>query len=238
MTKKLYKVLGIEETATQADIKSAFRFHAMRYHPDRILPNASEEEREEASTKFKELAKAYEILSNEAMRAQYNAVGDVVEEVDPGVASRMFIENSAMQLVSQFISNYVKIEEAGSINIDYVAGTIDMVQYKIDNIYRELKRANTRLTHMEKNLVGRVVHREGHEDKKNIFEELIKNSINSLKHSIENWENEVRLLIEIRKFIKDGFEFVKVEKEEDEVKKEEKVGKAIKQFFFKDGKLS
>ena len=64
-----YEILGVAKTATQAEIKKSYRKVAMKYHPDRNPDN------KEAEEKFKEAAQAYETLSNEQKRAQYDQFG-------------------------------------------------------------------------------------------------------------------------------------------------------------------
>ena len=63
-----YEVLGIERTATEEDIKKAFRKLAFKYHPDRNRENGAEE-------KFKEANEAYEVLSDTDQRANYDRFG-------------------------------------------------------------------------------------------------------------------------------------------------------------------
>lgn len=63
-----YEVLGVSKNATQAEIKSAFRKLAKKYHPD-----VSKEENAEA--KFKEAQEAYAVLSDEDKRRQYDQFG-------------------------------------------------------------------------------------------------------------------------------------------------------------------
>ncbi len=60
-----YEVLGVENDASKDDIKKAYRKLARKYHPD-----VSEEEN--AADKFKEAKEAYEVLSDEQKRAQYD----------------------------------------------------------------------------------------------------------------------------------------------------------------------
>jgi len=64
-----YDVLGIKPTATQAEIKKAYRVMALKYHPDKNLNDA------EAGEKFKKVSEAYQILSDPDLRANYNKYG-------------------------------------------------------------------------------------------------------------------------------------------------------------------
>jgi len=63
-----YEVLGVSKTATDSEIKSAFRRLAKKYHPD-----VSKEEN--AAEKFKEAQEAYAVLSDENKRKQYDQFG-------------------------------------------------------------------------------------------------------------------------------------------------------------------
>ncbi len=64
-----YKVLDVARTATEAEIKKAYRRLAMKHHPDR---NPNDKEAEE---KFKEAKEAYEVLSDAEKRAAYDQFG-------------------------------------------------------------------------------------------------------------------------------------------------------------------
>ena len=69
-----YEVLGVSKDATEAEIKSAFRKLAKKYHPD-----VSKEP--DAEAKFKEAQEAYAILSDEQRRKQYDQFGHAAFEV-------------------------------------------------------------------------------------------------------------------------------------------------------------
>ena len=66
-----YVVLGIPKTATQDEIKKAYRRLARKYHPD-LHPGAKKAEMEK---KFKELNEAHDVLRNEDSRKKYDQYG-------------------------------------------------------------------------------------------------------------------------------------------------------------------
>ncbi len=64
-----YEILGVSKSATAEEIKKAYRKTAIQFHPDKNPGN------KEAEEKFKEAAEAYEVLSDETKRAQYDRFG-------------------------------------------------------------------------------------------------------------------------------------------------------------------
>ncbi len=72
-----YELLGISKSATDDEIKKAFRKMAKKYHPD-----ANPDNRAEAEAKFKKINEAYEVLSDPQKRKMYDQFGTA----DPGAA--------------------------------------------------------------------------------------------------------------------------------------------------------
>jgi molecular chaperone DnaJ len=74
-SKDYYNVLGIEKGATKDDVKKAFRKLAHQYHPDKQGGNEQ---------KFKEINEAYQILSDDRKRAEYDTYGNTFNGAGPG----------------------------------------------------------------------------------------------------------------------------------------------------------
>lgn len=76
-----YEVLGVSKTASDDEIKKAYRKLAMKYHPDR---NQGEKAKE-AEEKFKEVKEAYEMLSDDQKRAAYDQYGHAGVDSNSGM---------------------------------------------------------------------------------------------------------------------------------------------------------
>jgi len=71
MGKNYYTILGIDKNASQEDIKKAYRKSALKWHPDK-----NREREEEASEKFREIAEAYDVLSDPEKKRIYDQFGE------------------------------------------------------------------------------------------------------------------------------------------------------------------
>lgn len=79
MGKQYYNILGIPKNANDDEIKKAYRKLALKYHPDKNKSTGAEE-------KFKEIAEAYEVLSDKKKRDIYDAYGE--EGLKGGIPGR------------------------------------------------------------------------------------------------------------------------------------------------------
>ncbi len=77
MKRDYYEVLGVNKSASSADIKSAYRKLALEWHPDRNKSSDAEE-------KFKEINEAYEILSNSQKKSAYDQFGHAAFDPSSG----------------------------------------------------------------------------------------------------------------------------------------------------------
>jgi molecular chaperone DnaJ len=77
--KDYYEILGVKKTATDAELKKAYRDLAKKFHPDKNKGN------KEAESRFKEISEAYAVLSDTEKRSQYDRLGR--EAFGPGGAN-------------------------------------------------------------------------------------------------------------------------------------------------------
>ncbi|KAJ0181746.1 hypothetical protein K1T71_002468 [Dendrolimus kikuchii] len=93
--KDYYKILGVEKTASEDDIKKAYRKRALVHHPDRHA-GAADAERREQERRFKEVGEAYGVLSDPRKRARYDHGQDIDDDgagradIDPNVVFQSF----------------------------------------------------------------------------------------------------------------------------------------------------
>lgn len=81
-----YTTLEVARSATESDIKKAYRKMALRWHPDKNLDN-----KDEAEVMFKRISEAYEVLSDKEKRAIYNKYGrEGLSDNGPGASYNSF----------------------------------------------------------------------------------------------------------------------------------------------------
>lgn len=137
MYKDYYQILGVEKSASAAEIKSAFRRLAKQYHPD-------VNKEPDAEAKFKEINEAYEVLSNPKKRQQYESPNFDVTDIwsmffgnSTGERHGFRVNDSAFQSVISYRQDlFLTLEEvyAGitSKEIILLDGTHETVQLPID----------------------------------------------------------------------------------------------------------
>ncbi|XP_065886620.1 dnaJ homolog subfamily C member 7-like [Dysidea avara] len=96
--KDYYKILGVNRSATDDEIKKAYKKKALVYHPDRHS-SGSEEDRKEAEKNFKEVGEAYSVLSDKRKRTRYDNGQDLEEmggmgDFDPNQIFQTFFSGS------------------------------------------------------------------------------------------------------------------------------------------------
>lgn len=73
--KNYYKILNVPRTATEKEIKKAYRTLALQWHPDKV----KEDQKEEAEKMFQDIGEAYEVLSDGDLRGKYDRGEEVFE---------------------------------------------------------------------------------------------------------------------------------------------------------------
>lgn len=81
--KDYYKILEVAQTATDDEIKKAYKRAALKWHPDKHS-SGGEEQREAADKMFKDIGEAYSILSDQQKRSRYDQGADIEEIENPG----------------------------------------------------------------------------------------------------------------------------------------------------------
>ncbi|MCO6538108.1 MAG: molecular chaperone DnaJ [Gilliamella sp.] len=79
--KDYYETLGVSKSASESEIKKAYKRLAMKYHPDKNQDNKAE-----AEEKFKEVKEAYEVLTDPQKKAAYDQYGHAAFEQGQGGA--------------------------------------------------------------------------------------------------------------------------------------------------------
>jgi len=87
MSEDYYKILGVPKSATQKEIKNAFRDLARQHHPDQVT---DPKQKEDATKRFAKITGAYEILGNEEKRQMYDQYGPDAFSGDGGGGGNPF----------------------------------------------------------------------------------------------------------------------------------------------------
>ena len=142
-----YDILNVNKNSTKDEIKDAYKKLAMKYHPDKNINN-----KEEAEKKFKEVAEAYEVLSDNKKKYEYdNGKNIIINNRNPfDVFSHMFNDNNIFNNsgLNVNISNLSNISIGTSIN----TSTQIVGNKKITRIEKKEKTANGIQTTIEEKI--------------------------------------------------------------------------------------
>ena len=131
MNKNYYEILEVDKNASQEIIKKAYSTLAKKYHPD-LQP---EEDKLKAEEKFKLINEAYEVLSNDSERIQYDKTLDE-ESVSKEIYESVYLENQQLKNIIQELKN-------NSINQNHtIMNDADYSNFNTDNTNIEQKNLN------------------------------------------------------------------------------------------------
>lgn len=117
-----YEVLGVSKDATDQDIKSSFRKLSRKWHPD-MQSSKTDAEKKDAEEKFKEIAEAYEVLSDKSKRANYDKFG--FEDQNNFSSSGMDMHDFMRRHASMFGDMF---EDFGMFALDIVININHLIQ--------------------------------------------------------------------------------------------------------------
>ncbi|CAG8976074.1 hypothetical protein HYALB_00002352 [Hymenoscyphus albidus] len=135
-----YDVLGLEKSATADEIKSAYRKAALKHHPDK----APEHLKDEAHTKFQEVAFAYAILSDPVRRKRYDVTGSTSESIDiDGFSwSEYYSEQFRDVITSESIATFSKGYKGSDEEKDDLLSAYTNAKGKWSGIYETVMLSN------------------------------------------------------------------------------------------------
>lgn len=128
--KNYYEILEIDVKASKEIIDKAFKVLAKKYHPD----TQSEDKKEWAEAKFKEINEAYEVLSNENLKKDYDAELDYDKN---GVVEAILSKNEHLQHLVQELQNEISyLKSQINANAYNFSNTTNTLENDTENNYR------------------------------------------------------------------------------------------------------
>ncbi len=139
-----YQILGIPISATQAEIKAAFKRLAMEYHPDRNPGN------KEAEEKFKEINEAYHTLSDSLKKSRYDILMQFAKPIETDweleQKRRFQVWQQAQQKRYTFNGEYFKIQGLAFLVFIVIAGFCFAILHSADYFMEQKRLAHARAT--------------------------------------------------------------------------------------------
>lgn len=138
-----YEILGIEKSVSEQEVRKAYYKMALKYHPDRISPSTSDNEKSEIESKFKAVGFAYEVLSSPEKRKIYDRNPSAFSENSADISkfSELFIKITT-QDIEDFKRHYIdSAEELEDIMASYMKnyGDISKISEEVffGSVYEE-----------------------------------------------------------------------------------------------------
>ncbi|KAI1801961.1 chaperone protein dnaJ 6 [Daldinia bambusicola] len=132
-----YEVLGLERTANESQIKSAYRKLALKNHPDKV----SEDQKQKAHEAFQSIAFAYAVLSDPARRKRYDETGSTSESIvdsDGFSWSDFYREQYRDTVTADAIEKFAKQYKGSDEEKDDILIAYEEYKGKMDKIYESV----------------------------------------------------------------------------------------------------
>ncbi|KAI1472877.1 chaperone protein dnaJ 6 [Daldinia caldariorum] len=132
-----YEVLGLERTANESQIKSAYRKLALKNHPDKV----PEDQKQKAHETFQSIAFAYAVLSDPARRKRYDETGSTCESIvdsDGFSWSDFYREQYRDTVTADAIENFAKKYKGSDEEKDDILIAYEEYKGKMDKIYESV----------------------------------------------------------------------------------------------------
>jgi curved DNA-binding protein CbpA len=177
----LYRVLGVKKTATDAEIKKAYRKKSMQFHPDR---NPGDEK---ADAAYKEVQAAWEVLNDPRRKKMYDETGEVGEAVpayDPEVMD--LLVKAFTQTISEMMEEGSDLEKT-----DLLARLRACLRVRERELVERRGNVEEGLVEMRK-AAGRFVDKEGNKD--NLLNDIIRAKIERQERGVKELTEDLDLV--------------------------------------------
>ena len=161
--KNLYDILGVAKDATPDQIREAFKKLARQHHPDMGGNEAD----------FKDVQKAYEVLSDPQKKAQYDLTGDFSKKPDVLSQAKAMIGNIFMRVIESEVRGDLVAHVRVSINQNITSATAD--QKKLRKKIRKLTKYKGRVAKKNKT--------NGDSQDTNMYDSVLSSALNNLNHT-------------------------------------------------------
>lgn len=186
-----YETLGVRKNALQQEIKDQYRFLSKKYHPDKNPGDKAAEQR------FKEIANAYEVISDPERRIAYDLTGsDVTErEMDAKGAG-------LLQQIFQLVVQKTGLAQMQKLDL------IGELQVQLDSGMKGLK-DNVVSSVANRKALGLILKRVKHKNKNNSISVVLKAEIQKHTETITKSKHEMEIGKRAMEQLKEyGFDFV------------------------------
>jgi len=174
----LYDILGVGVTATNYEIKQAYRKLVSTCHPDKHPDNP------EAIARFKQIQEAFEVLSDDAKRKHYDQFGEAgAEESESRAKALCLISNVLSDILIEVLR---KTEQPLTVNI--LGALKDKIRAKKNELKKYIKDAKKNAAYL-KAIAARF---SIHNNKDNILAGIASNPIKDIDEKIIEWEEDLQ----------------------------------------------